>query len=207
MDGSTPAAPSRVPPILTLDMHGVPHRWVDWQVACFYYAKDLVAWTMGDHSFTFYGGISRTTGERSSITTNSIIAIKGKAMAARSFSLVPPLNNRELFQRDRHICGYCDGEFPSSALTRDHITPISRGGRDTWMNVVTACRTCNSLKRNRTPEQAGIELVYAPYIPNKAEYLILTNRRILVDQMEFLVQHVTANSRIIPAVLAHGRRR
>ena len=190
-------SPSLAPPTLTLDMHGVPHRWIDWQVACFYYAKNLVAWTMGDNSFTFYGGISRVTGERSSITTNSIIAIKGKAMASRAFSLVPPLNNRELFQRDCHLCAYCGGAFHSYSLTRDHITPISRGGRDGWMNVVTSCRSCNSLKRNRTPEQAGMELLYAPYVPNKAEYLILTNRRILADQMDFLKQHVSAGSRII----------
>jgi len=183
--------------ILTLDSNGVPHRWVTWQQACFYYAKNLVAWSLGRESFTFYGGIQRSTGRRSSITANSIIAIKGRAMAARGFSQVPPLSNRELFRRDQHICAYCGGEFSFLRLTRDHIRPISRGGRDIWMNVVTACRHCNGLKRNRTPEEAGIELLYAPYIPNKAEFLILTNRKILADQMEFLVLHVHANSRVV----------
>ncbi|HEY9397621.1 MAG TPA: HNH endonuclease [Burkholderiales bacterium] len=188
--------PGNVPLILTLDYHGVPHRWVTWQQACFYYAKNLVAWTLGDVAFTVYGGVSRMTGERSSISGHSIIAIKGKAMAIRAFNQIPPLNNRELFRRDRHLCAYCGGEFGFLRLTRDHIRPVSRGGRDTWMNVVTACRHCNGLKRNRTPEEAGVQLVYAPYVPNKAEYLILTNRKILVDQMEFLVQHVAANSRV-----------
>ncbi|MBX6393162.1 MAG: hypothetical protein IRY96_06785, partial [Burkholderiales bacterium] len=56
------------------------------------------------------------------------------------------------------------------------------------------------LKRNRTPEEAGIELKYAPYVPNKAEYLILSNRKILADQMEFLIQHVSANSRVFELV-------
>lgn len=192
-----------VPLILTLDNHGVPHRWVTWQQACFYYAKNLVAWTLGDVAFTANGGISRLTGERSSITGHSIIAIKGKAMAIKAFQQVPPLNNRELFRRDRHLCAYCGGEFSFVRLTRDHIRPVSRGGKDTWMNVVTACRHCNGLKRNRTPEEAGILLKYAPYVPNKAEYLILTNRKILVDQMGFLVQHVAANSRVFD--LATGR--
>lgn len=185
------------PLILTLDAHGIPHRWVTWQQACFYYAKNLVAWTLGTEAFTFYGGISRATGTRSSITAHSIIAIRGKAMASRGFSQVPPLNNRELFRRDRHICGYCGGEFNFLRLTRDHIRPVSRGGSDTWMNVVAACRHCNGIKRNRTPEEAGLELIYAPYVPNKAEYLILTNRKILVDQMEFLVQHVATSSRVL----------
>jgi 5-methylcytosine-specific restriction endonuclease McrA len=97
------------------------------------------------------------------------------------------------------MCAYCGRAFNYFRLTRDHITPLSRGGRDTWMNVVTACRHCNGHKRNRMPEEAGMELLYAPYVPNKAEYLILTNRRIYVDQMEFLRQHVAAHSRVVAA--------
>ncbi|MBI3938183.1 MAG: HNH endonuclease [Betaproteobacteria bacterium] len=187
---------SRFPLILTLDMHGVPHRWITWEHACCYYARNQVAWSVGEQAFTVYGGINRVTGRRSSITSASIIAIKGKAMAMKTFSQVPPLNNRELFHRDRHLCAYCGGVFPASRLTRDHITPFSRGGTDAWMNVVTACRTCNEKKSDRAPEHAGMELLYAPYVPNRAEYLILTNRRILADQMEFLAQHVPAQSRL-----------
>ncbi|MGA8050711.1 MAG: HNH endonuclease [Burkholderiales bacterium] len=187
------------PLILSLDSHGVPHRWISWQQACFYYAKNLVAWTLGDKTFTFYGGVSRLTGERSRITAASIIAVKGKALAVRGFNQVPPLNNRELFRRDRHVCAYCGGAFNFFRLTRDHITPLSRGGHDTWMNVVTACRQCNGVKRNRLPQEAGMELLYAPYVPNKAEYLILSNRRIFADQMEFLRQHVSAQSRLVIA--------
>ena len=187
---------SASPLILTLDQNGVPHRWVTWQHACFYHARNLVAWAVGDHSFTYRGGVSRITGERSSITTSSIIAIKGRALGSRAFSQVPPLNNRELFHRDQHLCAYCGGEFSFLRLTRDHILPVSRGGRDLWMNVVTACRHCNEKKGNRTPEKAEMELLYMPYIPNKAEFLILTNRHILADQMEFLKQHVSAQSRL-----------
>ncbi len=186
------------PLILTLDANGVPHRWITWQHAVFYYAKDLVAWAAGDSSFAFFGGISRLTGRRSTIVANSIIAIKGKAVAARSLMQVPPLNNRELFHRDRHLCGYCGGIFSGLRLTRDHITPVSQGGRDTWMNVVTACRSCNQRKSGRTPEQASMQLLYTPYVPNKAEYLILCNRNILADQMDFLARHVAAQSRWKP---------
>src|SRR5438093_670255 len=107
------------PLILSLDAHGVPHRWISWQQACFYYAKNLIAWTMGDETFTYYGGISRITGERSSITAHSIIAIKGKALAAKGFNQVPPLNNRELFRRDRHMCAYC---------LRPEVHPLEESG-------------------------------------------------------------------------------
>jgi hypothetical protein len=183
------------PLILTLDQHGVPHRWVTWQHACFYYAKDLVAWAIGENSFVFHGGMNRLTGERSQICANSIIAIRGKALANKTLNQVPPLSNRELFHRDRHICAYCGEELPGPRLTRDHVVPLSQGGRDMWMNVVTACRSCNQLKSGRTPEEARMELLYAPYVPNKAEYLILCNRNILADQMDFLARHVPAISR------------
>ena len=184
------------PLVLTLDTHGVPHRWITWQHACYYYAKNQVAWTLGEHAFTVYGGLNRSTGQRSEITASSIIAVKGKAMAMKSFNQVPPLNNRELFHRDRQLCAYCGGMFPIAKLTRDHVKPFSKSGRDIWMNVVTACRACNEKKSDRTPEVANMELLYLPYIPNRAEYLILTNRRILADQMEFLAQHVPAQSRL-----------
>lgn len=194
----TAAAPQRgaLPLILTIDTNGIPHRWITWQHACFYYAKNQIAWSAGEHAFTVNGGINRVSGERSSITASSIIAIRGKAMALRAFGQVPPLNNRELFHRDRYLCAYCGHILPGAKLTRDHIIPFSRGGKDTWMNVVTACRGCNERKSDRTPEIAHMELLYLPYIPNRAEYLILTNRRILADQMEFLVRHVPAQSRL-----------
>ena len=118
-----------LPLILTLDQHGVPHRWVTWQQAVWYYAKERIAWEVGCEAFTVFGGRSNLTGTRSSITANSIIAIKGKALAIRGFNATPPLNNRELFHRDRSICAFCGGHFNPLKLTCDHILPMSRGVR------------------------------------------------------------------------------
>lgn len=188
--------PAVRPWILTLDMNGHPHRWVSWQAACTYHARDMVAWSIGAQAFHIFGGTCRITGERSSISSQSIIAIKGRALRPGSLRQVPPLNNRELFHRDRHTCAYCGATLSGALLTRDHIEPVSRGGKDVWMNVVTACRSCNQRKDNRRPERAGMTLLYAPYVPNKAEYLILSNRNILADQMDFLVQHVPKQSRV-----------
>jgi hypothetical protein len=52
--------------------------------------------------------------------------------------------------------------------------------------VVTACKRCNARKGSRSPEEAHMPLLAIPYVPNLAEYLVLRNRRILADQMEFL---------------------
>ncbi len=63
--------------------------------------------------------------------------------------------------------------FTYSLLSRDHVTPFSRGGHDTWSNVVSACRRCNNAKASRTPEQAGMQLLAVPFTPTYAEYIFL----------------------------------
>jgi 5-methylcytosine-specific restriction endonuclease McrA len=64
------------------------------------------------------------------------------------------------------------------------------------MNVVTACSKCNQKKDDKTLLEAGLQLLYVPYVPTRAEYLILENRNILADQMDFLLSFVPDNSRI-----------
>ena len=172
--------------ILRLDISGMPVTWMSWQDAVNLYCRDMVAWTVGNHEFTFHGGISRRSGNRSIIDVNSIIAVKRSSGHKHVHRTIPPLTNRELFLRDAHLCMYCGGERHEYDLTRDHVIPLSRGGNDRWSNVVTACRQCNTRKGNRTPESAKMPLLAVPYIPNWAEFLALSNRRILMDQMEFL---------------------
>ena len=171
--------------ILRVDVTGQPMRWIPWQDAAVLYARDKVAWTTGEDVIMLRGGTNRLTGLRSTLVIRSIIASRGIVNSKR-FEVVPPLSNRELFRRDGHMCLYCLNTFSESHLTRDHIIPVSRGGSNTWTNVVTACRSCNQRKGARSPEEAGMRLFAIPYAPNYAEWLALRNRRILADQMAFL---------------------
>ena len=182
--------------ILQLDSQGQPTKWITWQTAVIYHAKNQVSWSMGEFAFTFHGGDNRVTGKQSVITTSSIIALKGNANSAKRRYKTPTLGNRELFSRDRHMCAYCGGIFSDNKLSADHILPTSRGGQDVWMNVVTACGRCNQKKDDKTPEEAGMQLLYVPYIPSAVEHLLLKNRSVLTDQMEFLLKFVPDNSRI-----------
>ena len=111
------------PLILRLDITGRPQRWIPWQDAVILDAREMIAWTAGERTFTFYGGINRLSGCRSHITVNSIIAVRGRSRNAGDERLVPPLSNRELFLRDGHLCMYCGRQFPGHLLTRDHLVP------------------------------------------------------------------------------------
>ena len=87
------------PLILRLDISGKPITWIPWQTAVCLYCRDMIAWTAGEHSFSFRGGINRRSGERSIVDINSIIAIKRSTFRKHLSRTIPPLTNRELFLR------------------------------------------------------------------------------------------------------------
>jgi hypothetical protein len=186
--------------ILTLDKHYEPHQWITIEEAMILEAKELVLEHLGEAIFIYRGGTNRM-GVDSKLETNSIIVVDGVAPFRKHRD--PSLTNSSLFQRDRCICAYCGNRFKSFELTRDHVMPQSKGGPDHWMNVVTACKRCNSLKddvmpghklpnRLYGPQGDGyMNPLYVPYVPCRAEHMILKNRNIKLDQMEFLLQRVS----------------
>lgn len=181
--------------VLKLSAQGLPQSWISLEEAVLHYAADEVRWEMGAEIAVFHGGHNAITGRQSVIAVNSIIGTKG-VPNINPFDLRPSLTNAKLFARDRCLCAYCGQRFHDDVLTREHIVPMAQQGRDHWMNVVTACKACNHRKANRTPEQANMALLYAPYVPSLWEDFILRNRRILADQMEFLMSHLPRNSRL-----------
>lgn len=184
--------------ILKLDSSGQPEIWLTHEDAITCHAKNQVVWQLGEGQgdTTFRGGENRTTGMITSITTAPIIAVKGRSKGGSRMMKAPPLTNRELFRRDRHLCAYCGKVFSDFKLTRDHVIPRSKGGPDSWTNVVTACEKCNHTKDDMLLEECGYKLLYVPYTPNLAEKLILENRNILACQMEYLKSFLPQHSRV-----------
>ncbi len=182
--------------ILRTDASGMPLEWIDYQDAARLYHLEQVAYAMGSLLFTLHGGINAKTGRRSLIEVNSIVATwgEGQGIADRHEHWTPPLNNPTLFRRDGHLCLYCGNPFHGYDLSRDHITPLSKGGEDIWTNVVAACKRCNHHKAGRTPEEAGMQLLAIPFTPTHAEYIYLKGKRLLADQMEFLRAHFPRTS-------------
>lgn len=182
--------------VLALDISGIPRQWISYDAAITYHAKNAVAWALGEVVAKYRGGI-QNDGTMSYIETQSIIAVKGHGFNPHKHAMVA-LSNKTLFGRDRHICAYCGGHFPNyHNLSRDHIVPKSRGGENNWMNVVTSCKTCNAKKGHQLLKECSMELLYVPYAPSHYENMILQNRNILADQMEYLLAGVPKHSRIL----------
>jgi 5-methylcytosine-specific restriction endonuclease McrA len=180
--------------VLSLDSSGRILDWISWQDTVCLYVRGAVSWTLGQPCLTVHGGRNRESGRQSIIELHPIVASRSRARLDNA-NPAPALTNHALFSRDRHVCLYCGQHYTRSELTRDHVVPISRGGRDTWENVVSACLACNVRKGSRTPQQAGMPLLAVPYRPSWVEHLILSNRHILADQMDFLVGHLPRDRR------------
>lgn len=173
--------------ILRLNKAGIPVSWLTREETATLLVKDQVIWSLGETVFEMRGGHNRC-GIQSVLKLPSIVACDGKVHEEFTD---PPLENKFLFRRDRNLCLYCGKSFPYQDLSRDHVQPVSKGGRDIWTNVVTSCRRCNNRKADRLPEAAGMELLAVPFAPNKYEFLYLSNHNVLADQMEFLSARFT----------------
>jgi 5-methylcytosine-specific restriction endonuclease McrA len=99
------------------------------------------------------------------------------------------VTNTFLFARDDYTCQYC-GRHKSELrgrqfLTRDHVRPISRGGLNSWDNVVTSCSPCNNRKGGRLPAEAGLSLDHEPAEPNYV-HLVWVVRRVTDTQEKYI---------------------
>ncbi len=107
----------------------------------------------------------------------SVVLRKHRQISSR----VAVLTNAHLFLRDGHRCAYCGRHRRElggqERLTRDHLQPRSKGGRDEWLNVVTACSSCNHQKDDRLAEDHSRRSRITPWVPTRGE---LVSRRLAV---------------------------
>jgi 5-methylcytosine-specific restriction endonuclease McrA len=73
------------------------------------------------------------------------------------------VNRTRIFRRDNEECVYCGS---TKQLTLDHVIPRSRGGGNSWDNLVTCCHNCNVRKSNKTPQEANMFMTKKPYEPS-----------------------------------------
>ncbi len=79
-------------------------------------------------------------------------------------------NRNNILWRDNNQCQYCGNHFNNEKLTLDHVIQKSRGGKNSWTNLVAACKKCNQRKGNKTPKESGMLPLKRPIAP-KADIL------------------------------------
>lgn len=182
--------------VLQLDVTGVPQAWISIEHAACHVATDSVSWFDGVEPLAILrGGMNARTGRQSQVEVYPIIALNG-ASKVNLFSVPPSFSAGKLKKRDRYCCAYCGEVFHEDNLTVDHVLPQTRGGRTDYLNTVSACGECNWHKACRTPEEAGMPLLYVPYVPSRFEDFLLEGRNIRADVHEWLASKLPKGSRL-----------
>lgn len=83
------------------------------------------------------------------------------------------LTRRNIYARDENTCQYCGKKKKTHELNIDHVIPRSKGGRNTWKNLVCSCIKCNQRKANRTPKESGMKLIRVPYKPDHSPQILM----------------------------------
>jgi hypothetical protein len=80
-------------------------------------------------------------------------------------------SRKNVLSRDNYTCQYCSFRGSREELTLDHIIPRSKGGGNTFTNIVTSCKECNSKKGNKTLKEVGMKLIKQPETPKWKSYI------------------------------------
>ena len=92
---------------------------------------------------------------------------------------IPKLSRNNIALRDRFECQYCGRKLTSDEMTIDHVVPISKSGKSTWLNMVCCCNSCNLKKSNHSLEFCGMKLLRKPFIPIASDLRVSYVDRIL----------------------------
>ena len=132
----------------------MPHKIISWQTAV----------TMS------YLGKVDVLEEYDEVIRSPSIAIKAPAVVRLKRSIGGmkrgvKFSRINVFARDEFRRQYCGTRRQAHELNYDHVVPRVQGGKTGWENIVTSCYECNSRKRGRTPDQAGMRLLRSPVKP------------------------------------------
>ncbi len=141
---------------LVLNSSYEPMRIVCWQKALILWLQDKV------EVIEYHTVFARSS--RHSFQLPSVLRLKSY-VRPRSASAIR-FCRENVYIRDEYVCQYCGKKESSKNLTLDHVVPASKNGAMCWTNVVSACRSCNQRKANRTPVQAKMPLLKEPLAPS-----------------------------------------
>jgi 5-methylcytosine-specific restriction endonuclease McrA len=102
-------------------------------------------------------------------------------------------NRRNIYARDHNRCQYCGCRSSTSELSLDHVVPRSRGGDNSWENVVACCVRCNVKKGGRTPAEAGLRLITPPVKPRRSPVVNISLSRAKYSSWQQFLDHAYWN--------------
>ena len=161
-----------------------PHEIVDWKVATtrMFCGKvevlaqyDEILAVIGRSTLRSFPELARAlrqvigaNAESLTILVPAVVVLRRPIRRAKTGVKFSKMN---VCARDDFTCQYCETKLPMNRLNFDHVVPRSRGGKTDWTNIVSACYPCNTKKRNRTPDEAGMQLLSQPFRPMEVPIL------------------------------------
>lgn len=140
------------------------------------YLRNAYVVTKEGGSFYAFGfddwkDFSQSGGEESDFISTISFKIKiPQVIILMLYDRLPPrrikFTRKNIYRRDNNSCQYCGKRLSTEELNLEHVLPLSRGGKNTWENVVCSCIKCNMRKGSRTLEESGMWLVRKPKKPN-----------------------------------------
>lgn len=100
----------------------------------------------------------------------------------------PRFRKKVLFNRDSWSCQYCGTKLSWDTIEIEHILPASRGGPTSWHNCVAACKPCNKRKADRTPDEAGMQLLSVPREPSPLHFWDIARSSAWHDDWEMFIE-------------------
>ena len=141
--------------VLLLNSSYEPMRIVSWQ-------KALILWFQGKVEILEYHPVFARS-IRTNFQLPSVLRLKHYVRQRNKGHV--RFCRENVYIRDNYTCQYCGQKHSTRELTLDHVVPASHNGQKNWTNMVTACRSCNQRKANRTPTTANMPLLTEPRAP------------------------------------------
>lgn len=154
--------------VLVLDAHFVPARILPLHAGFVLYFSGRAS-SLADSPHTIRS-VTQSFKVPWIVRVNNAPPKKARAGETLKFS------RQNIYLRDNHRCTYCGTRFGAQQLTLDHLVPLSRGGKTTWENIVTSCRSCNFRKGSATIEELGIRLERLPARPHLSSQVLFALR-------------------------------
>jgi len=187
--------------VLVLNKGWIPvavTRTKDALVKLFNYAANIVdesnyesySWDAWMENYSFDISDTSRDGEFKFILSPRLKIRAPEVIVLANYSKLPKrslrLTRKNLLLRDKYTCQYTGRKLRADNATIDHIIPQSRGGRNSWDNVVISSEEANSRKGNKTPKEANMNLLKKPSKPMWSPIFAITDSRRLKSWDKFL---------------------